>query len=99
MFSKVLVATGRKGALSSVEVINLDGSGQVCENLPDLPNGLKGPYGQLFNKTTPIICGGGKVEASEGLCKCYAFVEVGVNLRHFESIRCAMLDVFVSIPR
>ena len=92
------MATGRKGALSSVEVIDLEDSSKVCENLPDLPNGLKGPYGQLFNKTTPIVCGGVEVEASKDLCECYAFVEVGVNLRRFESFRCTMQDVFVPLP-
>jgi hypothetical protein len=77
-FHKLLVATGRKGALRSVEVINLDESkpDETCENIPDLPNGLKGPTGQLFNKTMPIICGGVEVELGKDLCECFAFVKV-----------------------
>jgi len=78
-FSKLLVATGRKGTLTSVEVLNLEDPAQTCENLPDLPSGLKGPTGQLFNKTTPIICGGVELEASKDLCECFAFVEETVE--------------------
>ena len=72
-FTKLLVATGKKGTLITVEVINLDEAnpGQKCDNLPDLPTGLKGPTGQLFNKTTPIICG-----AIDDLCDCFQLIKV-----------------------
>jgi hypothetical protein len=77
------VATGKKGTLISVEVINLDEAnpGQKCENLPDLPTGLKGPTGQLFNKTTPIICG-----AIDDLCDCFQLVKVSLLLRTWVEI-------------
>lgn len=73
--SKILVATGRKGALTSVEIINLDASKPdlICDNLPDLPNGLKGPTGQFFNKSIPVICGGIPL-GDKDLCECFAFV-------------------------
>jgi len=67
-----LVATGIYGGyLSTVEVINLDPAnpGLVCDNLPEFPLGLYGATGQLFNKETPIICGGWNGTYS---CDCYA---------------------------
>ncbi len=59
-----MVATGGGAyggkSLKTVEVINLDPAnpGLVCDNLPEFPVGLHGATGQLFNKSTPIICGG-----------------------------------------
>jgi len=68
-----LVATGRKASYQKavVEVINLDPAnpGLVCDNLPEFPVGLEGATGQLFNKETPIICGG---LFNTDLCDCYA---------------------------
>ncbi len=67
-----MVATGIYGGyLSTVEVINLDPAnpGLVCDNLPEFPLGLYGATGQLFNKETPIICGGWNGTYS---CDCYA---------------------------
>jgi len=67
-FTKMLVATGN---LKTVEVINLDPAnpGLVCDNLPEFPVALDGATGQLFNKRTPIICGG--YDGTDS-CKCYA---------------------------
>jgi hypothetical protein len=64
----MLVATGN---LKTVEVINLDPAnpGLVCDNLPEFPVALDGATGQLFNKRTPIICGG--YDGTDS-CKCYA---------------------------
>ncbi len=70
------MATGRKGALATVEVIDLSDPSVTCNNLPDLPNGLKGPTGQLFNKTLPILCGGVEFDRSKDLCECFAYVKV-----------------------
>jgi len=41
----------------------------LCDNLPEYPVGLQGGTGQLFNKSTPIICGG---YSRTDLCDCYA---------------------------
>ncbi len=56
--TKLLVATGNY--LKTVEIINLDPEKPhlVCDNLPDLPIGLEGATGNLFESETPIICGG-----------------------------------------
>jgi len=73
-FSKLMVATGYgDGYLKTVEIINLDTASPalVCDNLPSLPNGLTGATGQLFNKKTPIICGGYKPNRIDS-CDCYA---------------------------
>jgi len=59
--TKLLVATGyRSGELASVEVVNLDESNPdlICENIPDYPFGIRYATGQLYNRKTPIICGG-----------------------------------------
>jgi hypothetical protein len=78
-FSKILIAGGRYGNLRSVEVLDLDriGSGNVsdCKNLPDLPVGLVGPTGKLFNGSTPILCGSVGSEVTDRLCKCFALRE------------------------
>ncbi len=54
-----------------MEVINLDPAipGLACDNLPEFPLGLAAATGQLFNKSTPIICGGNN---GNDLCDCYA---------------------------
>jgi hypothetical protein len=71
--TKLLVANGVNDSDYSitVEVINLDPSnpGLVCDNLPEFPVGLTGATGQLFNKKTPIICGGYNPAY---FCDCYA---------------------------
>ncbi len=62
--TKLLVATGYEGGfgpeLGSVQVVNLDESNpdSICENLPDYPFGTQFATGQLYNRQTPIICGG-----------------------------------------
>ncbi len=68
--TKLLVATGYD-FLKTVEVINLDPANPslVCDNLPEFPLGLHGATGQLFNKKTPIVCGGYN---GNDLCDCYA---------------------------
>ena len=70
--TKLLVATGY-GFLKTVEVINLDSAnpGLVCDNLPEYPDGFYSGTGQLYNKKTPIICGGYKPDGIES-CDCYA---------------------------
>jgi hypothetical protein len=72
--TKLLVATGEYAGYDFVEVINLDPAnpGLVCDNLRELPDGLKGATGQLLNKGTPIICGGYKDSYSSYSCNCYA---------------------------
>ncbi len=70
--TKLLVATGGYfDFIKTVEVINLDPANPdlVCDNLPEFPLGLQGATGQLFNKSTPIICGGWN---GYDLCDCYA---------------------------
>ena len=58
--TKLLVATGQNGYQKSVEVVNLDESNPdlICDNLPDLPLGVRGATGQLYQGSIPIICGG-----------------------------------------
>jgi len=73
--TKLLVASGR-GFLTSVEIINLDGSSpeQTCDNLPDLLIGLEGSTGQLYQGSRPIICGGGISSTSwSDYCDCYEY--------------------------
>jgi len=60
--------------LRNVEVIDLEDPTKTCADLPDLPTGLKGPTGQLFNKTIPIVCGGIEVDHSKDYCDCYSFI-------------------------
>jgi hypothetical protein len=57
--TKLLVATGY-GAGASVEIVNLDESNPdyICNNLPDFPFSIQFATGQLYNRKTPIICGG-----------------------------------------
>ena len=73
--TKLLVASGR-GYLASVEIINLDESSpeQTCNSLPDLPFGLEGSTGQLYQGSRPIICGGGMISTSwSDYCDCYEY--------------------------
>jgi hypothetical protein len=78
--TKMLVATGY-GFLKSIEVVNLDASkpNLVCDNLPDFPVGLEGGTGQLFQGTTPIICGGARPNRFVDSCDCYALKNGGWN--------------------
>jgi hypothetical protein len=73
--TKLLVATGYRsgaGELASVEIVNLDDSNPdlMCENLPDIPLRVNWATGQLYNRKTPIICGG---YASGSHCECHSF--------------------------
>ncbi len=74
-FNRLLVATGKKGDLQNVEIINLEDPNKICNDLPDLPHGLKGPTGQLFNRTLPIVCGAIELDPTEDSCECYSFVK------------------------
>ena len=80
--TKLLVANGGYSDFSkSVEVVNLDPSKPdlMCDNLPDYPVGVAGSTGQLFQGTTPIICGGARPDRWESLCSCYALKDGGWN--------------------
>ncbi len=80
--TKLLVATGGGTTyLKSIEVVNLDASkpNLVCDNLPDFPIGLVGGTGQLFQETTPIICGGANPDRWVDSCDCYALKDGGWN--------------------
>ena len=57
--TKLLVATGTIVS-QTVEIVNLDKTrpNLICDNLPSLPTGLRAATGQLFQRITPIICGG-----------------------------------------
>ena len=61
------------GRLKSVEVVNLDETNPnvTCKNLPDMPLGLWGATGQLFQGKTPIICGGGN--GADYRSDCHSF--------------------------
>ena len=69
--TKLLVASGL-GFLDSVEVVNLDefNPGLTCDNLQDLPYGLSGSTGQLFQGERPIICGGYD-RSIAAICDCF----------------------------
>ena len=60
--TKLLVGAGYVSGfyLKSFEVINLDASNPAlaCDNLPDLPLGLEGATGQIYQKSIPTICAG-----------------------------------------
>lgn len=70
--TKLLVASGF-GFLDSVEVVNLDelNPGMTCDNLQNLPFGIEGATGQLFQGERPIICGGIKSSRWVDLCDCF----------------------------
>ena len=73
--TKLLVGLGGTD-LDSVEVVNLDGTGQICSNLPDYPIKNSGAVGHLINGSVPMICGG--VTGGENFynhCECYALVD------------------------
>jgi hypothetical protein len=75
-----LVANGGYSDFSkSIEVVNLDSSNPnlVCNNLPDFPVGAAGTIGQLFQGTTPVICGGARPDRWVVLCDCYALKDGG----------------------
>jgi len=70
--TKLLVASG-EGYLDSVEVVNLDefNPGLTCDNLQNLPYGIAGATGQLFQGERPIICGGYKISRWVDSCDCF----------------------------
>ena len=70
--TKLLVASG-VDYLTSVEVVNLDETypDLICNNLQDLPQGIQGATGQLFQGSRPIICGGIKAERYVDACDCF----------------------------
>jgi hypothetical protein len=59
-FTKLLIATGGSVAdpLDTVEVIDLSSPNTTCKDLPNYPLKTIWSIGGLYNKTTPIICGG-----------------------------------------
>ena len=61
------------GHLKTVEVLNLDEANPnvTCQNLPDLPYGLWGAMGQLYQGKTPVICGGG--DGPDYKSDCHSF--------------------------
>ncbi len=76
--SKLLVGTGYS-YVNTVQIINLDQSDPdlICDRLPDLPNGIQAATGQLYNGTTPTVCGG---YSGSYLCECHQFVNGTWNL-------------------
>ena len=58
--SKLLVATGLTNGsfLSNIEIIDLSASASICNDLPDFPFKMTYARGGLFDKKTPVICGG-----------------------------------------
>jgi len=69
--TKLLVVSGY--GLKSVEVVNLDENtpNLVCSNLPDVPIGLQGLTGQLYQGSKPILCGG---RNSSNITQCGCFL-------------------------
>jgi N-acetylneuraminic acid mutarotase len=74
--TKLIVFAGQKGSnyVKSVEVINLKESepSKMCVNLPDIPLGVEGASGVLFNQYEPMYCGGFN---GTNLCNCYVLRE------------------------
>ncbi len=70
--TKLLIASG-VDCLTSVEVVNLNESNPdlICNNLQDLPEGIQGATGQLFQGNRPIMCGGVKAERYLDSCDCF----------------------------
>ncbi len=60
------------GNYGTIEIINLDefNPGLTCDNLSNFPRSIVSATGQLFQGTTPIICGGWR---ATNLCKCHSF--------------------------
>jgi hypothetical protein len=57
---KVLVTTGHPIATSvKSEVIDLEDSSNICQNLEDYPIQVGGSVGGLLNQGDPLVCGGG----------------------------------------
>jgi hypothetical protein len=81
-----------------VEVVNLDESepGKTCINLPDIPMGVQGASGVLFNQSEPIYCGGSN---GTNVCSCYTLRE---NKWHFNTslsvCRSFSASTFISSP-
>jgi hypothetical protein len=59
-FSKILIAGGNtsNGLTDSVEVIDLEGSSSICDQLKKIPNKIERAFGGLGFDDKPIICGG-----------------------------------------
>jgi len=73
--TKLLVGLGSMNS-RLVEVVNLDGSGNVCRDLPRYPLENYAATGQLINGTVPMICGGVKSTAKlYNYCDCYALID------------------------
>jgi hypothetical protein len=58
----------RKGS-----VVNMHPEPQkTCQNLPDIPIGVRGAFGGLFGDSEPMYCGG---ENGPTFCNCFALRE------------------------
>jgi hypothetical protein len=56
---KVLVTTGwPRSASGKCEVIDLEDSNNICQDLEDYPNQVSGTVGGLLNQVDPLVCGG-----------------------------------------
>ena len=72
--TKILVGLGIKN-VDAVEVVNLDESGQICNNLPDYPFENAAATGQLIRGSIPMICGGvTETKAYYDHCECFALI-------------------------
>ena len=54
----------------AVEIIDFSSPTTVCANLPDYPLNLRGSFGGLLGKQTPLVCGG-----TWTIRSCYVFVQ------------------------
>jgi hypothetical protein len=97
--TKLLVATGyRSGELASVEIVNLDESKPdlTCDNLPDYPFGIQFATGQLYNRKTPIICGG---YGGGYHCECHSLKDgAWQSIQSLNECRCAPASAIFSNP-
>jgi len=96
--TKLLVATGNRSGAASVEVVNLDDSNPdlICENLPDFPFGIRFATGQLYNRKTPIICGG---SGSSYHCECHSLKDgAWQSIQSLNECRDALASAVFSNP-
>ncbi len=93
--TKLLVATG-SGA--SVEIVNLDESNPdyICDNLPDFPFSIQFATGQLYNRKTPIICGGA---GGSYHCECQSLKDgAWQSIHSLNECKYALASALVSNP-
>jgi len=82
--TKILISTGDPWTAKKTEVIDLEDSKVICEDLEDFPMEIDGAVGAKL-ASTPIICGGsfnnGSSQASD---KCFKYMEGG--WQHFATM-------------